>query len=271
MEEDRAWSLDDGSGASARRGMPAGQRGAVRRRASSAEIRQPATIMTIASISLGSALNLEAGERQGLAATAAQASNATKSDELRNLAWAVIQNATKGIEEAGAAAQLCLRYTERPNFIPFLEQLQTNCIIIYRNRHHLMRESEPTAAPRGWTAYVFFLAELVHGLARWSGVVSAPASSAPAVDLVAQNLGKLVCYCGLVILRAPSLGHPAEVECLRSVLATAGVSMQRLSPEAMATLRGRLRQAALQPNLSRNSRQTLADMLSTMGRLEDST
>lgn len=262
--------------------MSAGHSVTGSRSASGADVGQLATMITSGSISHGSPQHLDvsaaifqAVEGQGLAASATQVANGAVCDNLRKLAWAVIRRATKGTEEARATAQIVLRCIEKRNFIEFLELLLENIVIMFRNRGHLM-PSEPTVDPRGWTGYVLFVAELVHGLACWSGSVStaasaAAASTAPAVNLVAEDLGRLVCYCGLVMLRAPSLGHPEEVECLRSVLATAGVSLQRHSPEAMTVLTRRLRHAVGQPDVPENSRPALADMLSIVSRLDGST
>lgn len=185
------------------------------------------------------------GERQGLTSRAAQDLSGADSQELENLAWDFIHHATIGIEEAGAAAQDCLRLLETQNGgTRFLYRLYKCCGTVFVNREWLLPDMAPTQAPQGWTAYVFFVAELVLGLGRRSHVASGAASSTTTKEeAIARRLARLLCQAGLVILRAPCMGHPTEVECLRTVITTSGGTVKRLSPEGMATLTGRLRRA----------------------------
>lgn len=70
---------------------------------------------------------------------------------------------------------------------------------------------------------MFFVVELVLGLGRQSYVASSATADKEAIT---QSWARLLCNCGLVVLRAPSLGHPTEVECLRAVVITTGGTVQ---------------------------------------------
>lgn len=279
MAENRARRRNIANDDPATTSMPAGQRGGVPQSASSADIGRLAAIMNGASISedseqrlMMSAANFQVtvatssflGGCQGLTTRPTQDVNIPASLGIwKQLTTGdFLEVATQGIEDAGAAAQLCLQEMENPEFIMFLKELHRDCVTVFRNRSDLIGEFSPTAAPRRWTAYMFFLAELVHGLGRRSYPASGAATSATTEEMaITRSLASTLCYCGLVVLRAPFLGHPTEVECLWSVLATARDTMRRLAPEAIEILRRRLQRAVQEPNLSNNIRKTLVDIL----------
>lgn len=239
-----------GSGQTQDAGAPT----SVPRRESNADVGQQAALVA-------SAGSYPVGERQGLAERAPQGLNGD-SQELWNLAWDFLSHATIGIEEAGAAAQACLRLLEtQSGKTRFLRRLYKCCVTVFENRQCLLPDMEPTQAPQRWTAYVFFIEELVLGLGRRYHVASGAASSTTTKEeAIARRLARLLCQCGLIVLRAPCMGHPTEVECLRTVITTCGGTMERLAPEAMTALTGRLRRA-VEERPSDNIRPILRDIL----------
>lgn len=194
-------------------------------------------------------------EYQGLVKKALHDPNTLSSHQLMELVRAVCQRATEGIQNAEPSAQLCLSIIAKERGETFLESLLSACREWFNERDQLLRPLDATmAVPRRWTAYVCFLAELLLGLrGRTSG---GRGTASRTLCLV-----MLLCDCCHIILRPPSLGNPAEMECLRSVLTIAGRAVERDAPQRMASLVGRLREAFVQPGLSAQARKTLLELL----------
>lgn len=203
-------------------------------------------------------------EYQGLVKKAQHDPNALSTHQLMELVRAVCQRATEGIQFAEPAAQLCLSIIAKERGETFLESLLSACREWFNERDQLLRPLDAsTAVPRRWTAYVCFLAELLLGLRGRSGGGSTAGRGATAAPTASRTLClvMLLCDCCHIILRPPSLGNAAEMECLRSVLTIAGKAVERDAPQRMATLVGRLREAFVQPGLSAQARKTLLELI----------
>lgn len=199
-------------------------------------------------------------EYQSLVKKAMHDPNTLSSHQLMELVRAICQRATEGIQNAEPSAQLCLSIIAKERGETFLESLLSACREWFNERDQLLRPLDATmAVPRRWTAYVCFLAELLLGLRgriSASGPTGGRGTASRTLCLV-----MLLCDCCHIILRPPSLGNPAEMECLRSVLTIAGRAVERDAPQRMATLVGRLREAFVQPGLSAQARKTLLELL----------
>lgn len=203
-------------------------------------------------------------EYQGLVKKALHDPNALSSHQLMELVRAICQRATEGIQNAEPSAQLCLSIIAKERGETFLESLLSACREWFNERDQLLRPLDATTTvPRRWTAYVCFLAELLLGLRGRSGSCASGSAGGRGAPTASRTLClvMLLCDCCHIILRPPSLGNPAEMECLRSVLTIAGRAVERDAPQRMATLVGRLREAFVQPGLSAQARKTLLELL----------
>ncbi|XP_075739440.1 uncharacterized protein LOC119166653 isoform X4 [Rhipicephalus microplus] len=199
-------------------------------------------------------------EYQSLVKKAMHDPNTLSSHQLMELVRAICQRATEGIQNAEPSAQLCLSIIAKERGETFLESMLSACRELFNERDQLLRPLDATmVVPRRWTAYVCFLAELLLGL-RGRISTSCPTGGRGTASRT-LCLVMLLCDCCHIILRPPSLGNPAEMECLRSVLTIAGRAVERDAPQRMAILVGRLREAFVQPGLSAQTRKTLLELL----------
>lgn len=199
-------------------------------------------------------------EYQSLVKKAMHDPNTLSSHQLMELVRAICQRATEGIQNAEPSAQLCLSIIAKERGETFLESMLSACREWFNERDQLLRPLDATmVVPRRWTAYVCFLAELLLGL-RGRISTSCPTGGRGTASRT-LCLVMLLCDCCHIILRPPSLGNPAEMECLRSVLTIAGRAVERDAPQRMAILVGRLREAFVQPGLSAQTRKTLLELL----------
>lgn len=193
------------------------------------------------------------------------------SQQLQSLARVISHAASKSIGHAEPAAKFCHRIALVCKD-EFLEALLRICNELFEKREELMGTHEvATDVPKRWTPYVTFVAGLLvefessggDGANAASATVDASCVETPngSWKRTVQSLAVLLSCCLQVILRPPSLGSAAEIECLRSVVTVAGQTMQRVAPHLMCALMGRLHDAYLEPSIPPRMRMVLLELI----------
>lgn len=192
--------------------------------------------------------------------------NALRPQQLMELVRAICTRATEGVQYAEPSARLCLTIVEKERGDTFAASLVHACREWFNERDVLLRGEPPTSptssAPRRWTAYVTFLAELYLGLRRRSPPLhSSGEPRRPHPASRTQTLVMLLYDCCQIILRPPSLYNAAEMECLRSVLTVCGKPLEQDSGQRMETLTAAVRDAFLLPTVAAQARKTLLELV----------
>ncbi|KAL1476709.1 hypothetical protein MTO96_036311 [Rhipicephalus appendiculatus] len=168
--------------------------------------------------------------------------NTLNTEEIQRLTRCICQIASRSVEHTEMAANFCKQVASKAENMP-------------------MR----------WTPYVTFVAKLL---------LVFDASDAKAGDAVvttgnempdgsgrsaARQLAFLLSGCLQTILRPPSLGSVAEMECLKSAMSAAGKAMQRMEPHLMRMLMARMRDAFLEDGTSVRMRKILLELIDLHG------
>ncbi|XP_077564478.1 uncharacterized protein LOC144179937 [Haemaphysalis longicornis] len=180
-----------------------------------------------------------------------------RTDQVSKLIAAICLQAMNGGEETEAALNRCIIICQEQNGMAFLDGLLQRLGQFYEDREDFAEHVEgPEAVPRRWTFYVTFLARLLVGLdGHFGGAAHFTAAQHT------QLLARLICCCCLYMLRPPSLGHPAEIQCLKMVLQLAGETISKQAHKHMKNVMNRIRVAYTSPGPSPTTNMMLAELM----------
>lgn len=178
--------------------------------------------------------------------------------ELVALTDAILEECLGGLETAKTTAKLCLRIIENGGGDVFLDAMVTTSLRkIFRERESIVTDLEgPTGVPRRWISFLEFITQLFMQLSDIAGNFF----TAVTADYRSHIAGIIVCSC-LFCLRPPALGHPAELDWLRSVLQHAAPTLQEDIPNSAEVVMNHIRKAFVQPSCSPSSRKKLMDLI----------
>ncbi|XP_077512019.1 MIF4G domain-containing protein-like [Amblyomma americanum] len=190
--------------------------------------------------------------------------NALNSDELQWLAHGTFSMASKTVDYAGPAAQLCGDIVESVADEAFVQKLLE---LGEDGLDELMESAiaaDAEAEPLSWLPFVAFLAELLVRLRSVGGSDAATFSAfcgGESATSPTRQLALLLCDCCRALLSFPSLDIGEEVECLRTALTVAGKDMEREAPEEVQALFSTMRKAFVRPALSASTCLALLELL----------
>lgn len=196
------------------------------------------------------------GAKELLRMVLADAASMSK-QELVALTDAIVEECLGGLETAKTTAQLCLRIIENGGGNVFLDTMVTSLRKIFRERESIVTHLEgPTGVPRRWITFLEFITQLFMQLSDIDGNFV----TAVTADYRSQIAGVIVCSC-LFCLRPPTLGHPAELDWLRSVLQFAAPTLREDIPNSAEVVMNHVRKAFAQPSCPPSSRKKLMDLI----------
>lgn len=196
------------------------------------------------------------GAKELLRMVLADAASMSK-QELVALTDAIVEECLGGLETAKTTAQLCLRIIENGGGNVFLDTMVTSLRKIFRERESIVTDLEgPTGVPRRWISFLEFITQLFMQLSDIDGNFVTPVTA----DYRSQIAGVIVCLC-LFCLRPPTLGHPAELDWLRSVLQFAAPTLREDIPNSAEVVMNHVRKAFAQPSCPPSSRKKLMDLI----------
>ncbi|XP_075534116.1 uncharacterized protein LOC142567911 [Dermacentor variabilis] len=192
------------------------------------------------------------------------------SQQLLQLAQAICHTASLSIEHAELAAKFCHHIALVSDSV-FLEGLLNGCLELFERREELMGPLEASKdVPLRWIPYVSFVAKLLVAFKPSDGagtdaagdtVYTKDGKTPNGVWSTVQSLAVLLSECFCFILRPPSLGSLAEMECLKSAMMAAGKTMEQADPHLMVVLMSRLRDAFIESTASARSRKVLLQLI----------
>lgn len=183
-------------------------------------------------------------------------------EQLVWLACGVVKAAAGRIANAEPAANFCQMIIMKEREPRFFDGLLDCCQKWYRHRHDWLprraldedgdydsppeelwgEEPIQKGATFQWTAFVFFLAELIVAI-MGEGRSSARRAPASTALMPIHFFTWQLCDCFKVMLRFPAADLRAEMECFRSVLRRAGNVAHQVAGSRMGLLVGHLREA----------------------------
>ncbi|XP_076331497.1 MIF4G domain-containing protein-like isoform X2 [Tachypleus tridentatus] len=220
-------------------------------------------------------------EYQGLVKKALQDPNSLSSHQLMEVVRVLCNKAVQSVQNAEPAAQMCFTIILKDGSETFLESLLNSCREWYNERDKLLR-SYLTSCHSGsngtretskrWTAYIFFLTELflrfkslhrnvIQAMPFQVGDSGCYSTPTPAIEDRSLPLMMLIYECCEIILKPPSLNCLAEIECIRSVLTSAGPQLEIDSPQRMYQLISLMRDAFISPSVCARVRKTILELV----------
>lgn len=198
--------------------------------------------------------------------------NALSEKKIQGLACLICQAASRSFENAERAVTFCkeisLKMVESRFFI---ESLLSSCNELFGSRSELMGPLDAEHMPMRWAPYVTFVAKLLQAF-ETSGAEAADAIVTGDNEMPHKSGRDAVCRlacllssCFQIILRPPSLGSIAEMECLRLGMAAAGKAIQRMHPHLMYKLMTRVRDAFLEDGTTVRMRGILLEVIELHG------
>lgn len=202
---------------------------------------------------------------------AMQDPNTLNTEELQWLARGICQTASRSVEHAEMAASFCQRIaSQMADSGAFIKGLLSVCNELFGNRAELMGPLEKAEnMPMRWTPYVTFVAKLLQAFDASGAGDTIVNGDDEMLDgsgrSAARQLAFLLSSCFQTILRPPSLGSVAEMECLKSAMAATGKAVQRMEPHLMRMLMARMRDAFLEAGTSVRMRKILLELIDLHG------